>query len=116
MEAFWLYSSSPPSLPPPFAHIAFSQGATRALVVKFADVKKTHTAKGWLVPDGRGASPIGFNGGLRQGGSPAANYWHATVPPGGGGGGGGARDVYPKGREVYPAPYPYQVRGLMCWS
>ena len=84
------------------------------MVVKFADVKKTHTAKGWLVPDGRGASPIGFNGGgMRQG-----NYWQATAPPGGGGGGGGgARDVYPKGREVYPAPYPYQVFLLfdMVW-
>lgn len=97
---------STPPLPPPFAHNAFSQGATRALVVKFADVKKTHPPKGWLVPDGRGASPIGYNGaGMRQG-----SYWQATAPPGGGGGGGGgARDVYPKGRELYPAPYPYQV-------
>ena len=82
-------------------------------MVKFADVKKTHPARGWLVPDGRGASPIGFNGSLRQG-SPG-NYWQATAPPGGGGGGGGARDVYPKGREVYPAPYPYQVEKLMHW-
>eukprot|EP00904_Undaria_pinnatifida_P013037 jgi/Undpi1/8864/HiC_scaffold_25.g11326.m1 len=95
------------------------EGATRALVVKFADVKKTHPARGWLVPDGRGASPIGFNGSLRQG-SPG-NYWQATAPPGGGGGGGGARDVYPKGREAgYPPahmgpayhgnPYEYQQR------
>ncbi|CAM9413590.1 unnamed protein product, partial [Laminaria digitata] len=87
---------------------ASSQGATRALVVKFADVKKT---KGWLVPDGRGASLIGFPGGGLRPNNPAS-YWHPTAPPGGGGGGGGggARDVYPKGREVYPAPpYPYQA-------
>ena len=100
------------SPPPPavmFAHNASSQGATRALVVKFADVKKTHTAKGWLVPEGRGPSPIGYNG-VRQGNP--ANYWQPTAPPSGGGGGGGPRDVYPKGRDVYAAPYPYPV----CWN
>lgn len=82
------------------------QGATRALVVKFADVKKAHTAKGWMGPDGRGASPLGFNGGMRHanvGG--VGGYWAATAP--------GGRDVFSKGREVYPdyvnRGYPYQV-------
>lgn len=84
------------------------QGATRALVVKFADVKKAHTAKGWMGPDGRGASPLGFNGGMRHanvGG--VGGYWAATAP--------GGRDVFSKGREVYPdyvnRGYPYQVGG-----
>lgn len=83
-------------------------------MVKFADVKKTHTAKGWLVPDGRGASPLGLNGGgMRHGGS-VGGYWQATGAPGGPG---GLRDVYEKGqgREVYPDygrgyPYHSQVR------
>lgn len=80
-------------------------------MVKFADVKKTHTAKGWLVPEGqgRGASPLGLNGGgMRHGGS-VGGYWQATGAPGVAG---GLRDVYGKGqgREVYPdygRGYPY---------
>lgn len=82
-------------------------------MVKFADVKKAHTAKGWLVPDmhGRGASPLGLGlngGGMRHGGS-VGGYWQATGAPGGGG---GLRDVYGKGqgRDVYPdygRGYPY---------
>ncbi|CBN78228.1 conserved unknown protein [Ectocarpus siliculosus] len=83
-------------------------GATRALVVKFADVKKAQTAKGWMVPpDARGASPLGYNGRYHGGGTSVGGYWQATGAPGG-------RDVYSKGREVYPdyanhRGYPYQV-------
>lgn len=65
-------------------------------------MKKTHTAKGWLVPDPR-APPIDGNGVLRPHGG-SAGYWQATGPPGPNG-----RDVYHRGRELYPGPYPYQV-------
>lgn len=79
-------------------------------MVKFADVKKPHTAKSWMLPDGRGASPLGLNGGGMRS---VGGYWQATGTPGGVG---GLRDVYGKGqgREVYPDygrgyPYPSQV-------
>lgn len=77
-------------------------------MVKFADVKKAHTAKGWMgmgmvPPDGR--SPFGYGGGMRHGN--VGGYWQATAPPAAGG-----RDMYGKGREMYPdygRGYPYQV-------
>lgn len=70
------------------------QGATRALVVKFADMKKPPN-KGWM---GTPSHPGG--NGMRPG---PGGYWQPQT--------GGGRDVYNKGREVYAGPYPYQVRG-----
>ncbi|CAN0098444.1 unnamed protein product [Pylaiella littoralis] len=78
-------------------------GATRALVVKFADVKKTQSVKSWMLPEGRAA--LGLHGASVRPGS-VGGYWQATAPSG--------RDVFGKGRQMYPdfnRGYPYQVSG-----
>lgn len=82
-----------------------TQGATRALVVKFADVKKTQSVKSWMLPEGRAA--LGLHGASVRPGS-VGGYWQATAPSG--------RDVFGKGRQMYPdfnRGYPYQVSGVV---
>ncbi|CAM9667046.1 unnamed protein product [Ascophyllum nodosum] len=61
-------------------------GATRAMVVKFADMKKSHPPKGWPILDGRGA--LGMNGGRY----PPGPYWQP----------------YRKSHDLFPGPYAYQ--------
>lgn len=59
------------------------------MVVKFADVKKSHVPRGWPMLDGRGGQ-LGLNGGRY----PNGPYWQVS-------GATGVRDLY--------RTYPYQV-------